>query len=153
MTAMLLSMRSLKPSPVRFAAPLIVCGTPSITSTLGSSALTTCFLLLQAAIKNIITINGQQQYCTVNAATGQPDCMGELRSQLATLIILKFVMGMFLQFLLPLIMRCTRRLYMRCWFRNTPAAQVLYDAWRKARKASPLERDGSRPAYDPFDGA
>lgn len=108
---------------------------------------------LQAAIKNIITINGQQQHCTLNAATGQLDCMGELRSQLATLIILKFVMGMFLQFLLPLILRCARRAYMRCWFRKTPAAQQLYDGWRKARKASPLERDGSRPAYDPFDGA
>lgn len=108
---------------------------------------------VQAAIKNVIVINGQQQHCTVNSRTGEPDCLGELQSQLATLIILKVLMGLFFQFLMPLIFRCLRRAYMRCWYRKTPAAQQLYDSWRKARKVSPLERDASRPPYDPFDGA
>lgn len=49
-------------------------------------------LIYIAAIKNNITIQGERQYCKLNG-DGEPDCMSELQSQLAILMLTRLVMG------------------------------------------------------------
>jgi hypothetical protein len=103
-----------------------------------------------AAIKNSITIAGERQQCKLNSL-GQPDCMAELQSQLAILIITKFALSVGITFLLPLLWRAAARCCLRFRYRGTPEKVEAYDAWTAARKASSYEREAGLPPYDPFD--
>lgn len=106
-------------------------------------------LVYIAAIKNNITIAGERQYCKKNA-DGEPDCMGELQSQLAILMLTRLLMGNFTEYLLPIILRTIGACFGRCRKGSTPDQQAAKEAFAAARKASPYEEQAQMATYDTF---
>lgn len=105
-------------------------------------------LIYIAAIKNNITIQGERQYCKLNG-DGEPDCMSELQSQLAILMLTRLVMGNFLEYGLPILLRWLGRLA-SCCVRRDPDAQAAAERLANAQSASPYEKEAGMPTYDTF---
>ena len=97
-----------------------------------------------------VVIYGEPQTCKLDAATGTPDCMGELQGQLATILITRLILGnlqeLFLPVIIPRVMACFR------YRRAKPEARAELDALAANRPYKPdVEVESELPAYDPSD--
>jgi hypothetical protein len=107
-------------------------------------------LVYIAIIKNNMNFGGLHQQCKSNA-DGEPDCMGEMQSQLAILMLTKLIVGMLNQFLLPLIVRVLSPACRSCTSRITIDLREKYERVEAAKRASHFEQEAENSTYTYFD--
>jgi len=116
---------------------------PQSSLTVAQSLNTYFGLVYIAAIKSNITIRGEPQTCANN------DCMNELGSQLAVLMLTRLVLSIVNTFVVPLVMRAVTPCVRRCATCNA-TRRAKHDAILAAKQASPLEHQSTLGTFTLF---
>lgn len=108
-------------------------------------------LVYIAAIKNNITILGEHQYCRANAK-GEPDCMGELQSQLAVMLVQRMVIRVATEHGMPK-WAAFKTWMAKRWSLCCARAAVMSEqaVLEEAKKHSPFEVQAEYPTFATFD--
>ena len=103
-------------------------------------------LFFIAFLKNDIEILGEEQQCEENE-DGEPDCMGELQSQLAIILITRLFIGNFQELAVPWILR-NWNYYFTEWFGSEEAREEMRRLLEHS--VSEAEEESHLGEYDSF---